>query len=110
MAVTAASLKAAWPEFSTATDVLVEAKIAQAERRIDEATFGATYDDAVTMLACHLLALTPTGRAMRLDPEGRAGHYGLGVTFYGQEFEQLRIDAVCGIARTAGEGEEWETY
>ena len=102
MTVTAASLKAAWPEFDDAADVLVTAKIARAYDSLDETTWGDLYDDAVTLKACHLLALTPDGRAMRLDPEGRAGHYGLGVTSYGQELDELRIAATCGLARVAG--------
>lgn len=104
MTVTAASLKAAWPEFDAAADLLVTAKISQAERSLSEDAFpdSDTYDDAVTLKACHLLALTPDGRAMRLDPEGRAGHYGLGVTFYGQELDDLIRASVVGLARVSG--------
>lgn len=108
MAVTAASLKAAWPEFdnSICTDALVEKKIAQAMRSLSEESFpdSDTYDDAVTLKACHLIALTPDGRAMRLDPEGKAGHYGLGVTIYGQELDELIRACTIGISRVSGMG------
>jgi len=106
MAVTAASLKAAWPEFDAAADALVTSKISQAERSLSESAFADsdTYDDAVTLKACHLLALTPDGRAMRLDPEGKAGRYGLGVTIYGQELDQLIRASTVGLARLSGDG------
>lgn len=102
MTVTATSLKAAWPEFSAADDDLVTAKIAQATRSLSEASLGDCYDDAVALKACHLLALSPDGRAMRLDPEGRAGHFGLGVTVYGQELDELIRASVVGLARVSG--------
>jgi len=101
MTVTAASLKAAWPEFDSAADALVTSKITQAYLSLSEATWGDLYDDAVTLKACHLLALTPDGRAMRLDPEGHAGQTGLGVTAYGQELDELRVAVTCGLARVA---------
>ena len=102
MTVTAATLKAEWPEFEDASDALVTAKISQAEGSLDESTLGDLYDNAVTLKACHLLALTPDGRAMRLDPEGKAGHYGLGVSVYGQELDELIRSATVGLSRVSG--------
>ena len=102
MTVTAASLKAAWPEFDAAADALVTSKIAQAERSLAESVFGDTYDDAVTLKACHLLAMMPDGRPMRLDPEGKSGHWGLGLTVYGQELDDMIRASTVGLARLAG--------
>ena len=106
MPVTATSLKAAWPEFEDAADALVTSKIAQAARSLAVSAFddADVYDDAVTLKACHLLALTPDGRPMRLDPELRSGHYGLGVTVYGQELDELIRSSTVGLARVSGDG------
>ena len=101
MTVTAASLKAAHPEFSDASDLLVTSMIALAAAQVSSATWGDLYDQGVDLLACHKLALSPDGRAMRLDPEGRAGHYGLGLSVYGQEFEAMKRAVCVGLGRVA---------
>ena len=99
MSVTAASLKAGYPEFNDATDALVNAKIANALLETDSDVWGTNYDHGVTLLACHYLALSPDGRAMRLDPDGKAGHYGLGQSIYGQMYERLKVAVACGLGR-----------
>ena len=103
MAITATSLKALHPEFSSASasDAFIELKIASAKLRLSASVWGDLYDTAVDLMACHLLAMDPDGRPMRLDPEMRAGKAGLGVTAYGQDLENLKHGVTCGRARLA---------
>ena len=105
MTMTAASLKAKWPEFDAASDALVTAKIAHATLTLESSVFGDddTYDYAVGLKACHLLAMSPDGRPMRLDPQGASGRYGLGVTIYGQELDELIRSITVGLARVSGD-------
>lgn len=60
MAVTPASFKALFPEFSSQTDPRVQLFLDQASRRVDAATFGARADDALSYLTAHLLAVANT--------------------------------------------------
>ena len=99
MAVTPARLQAAHPEFAVAADALVQSMIDYAALEVAEDVYGASYDRAVTLYACHLLALTPDGRPMRLDPTGSAGHYGLALSVYGALYERLKTASACGLGR-----------
>lgn len=67
MAVTPASLKARWTEFAPTDDAVVQGAINEATRLTAAAVFGAAYDDAVTLRACHLLAISPQGQTGRLE-------------------------------------------
>jgi len=91
--VTAASLKAAHPEFDTAGNDLVTSMIASAELEVGEGAWGDRYDLGVELLACHYLATCPDGRMMRVDPAG------VSVTFYGQQYARLKVVAACGLGR-----------
>jgi len=99
MAVTPASLKAAHPEFETATNGLVQSMIDYAELMVNPGTWGSSADMGITLLACHYLAMTPAGREMRLDPAMKSGGAGLGMTAYGIMFERLETAASCGLGR-----------
>lgn len=61
-----ARFKAAFPEFENATDALVQAKIDDAEGRLNERVFGTLWTQAVMYQTAHLLAASPFGRKMRL--------------------------------------------
>jgi len=67
MAVTRASLIAEYPEFTNADTALVTTKISHAYKFVDETIFGDQADLAVTLYACHLIAMSPYGMEMRLQ-------------------------------------------
>lgn len=70
MAVTIASLRAAHREFAEVdhpTDAEVQAAIDHATSLLDQAGLGALYDNAVDLMACQLLALSPFARDLRLE-------------------------------------------
>ncbi|HSN27175.1 MAG TPA: DUF4054 domain-containing protein [Kofleriaceae bacterium] len=69
MAWTAASYKAAFPEFAATPDAQVTAALNSAALRCDSRLFGATIDDAVALLAGHLLSISPSGQQSRLDSD-----------------------------------------
>ena len=66
MAVTRASLIALYEEFTPADSTMVTNKIAAAEDFVDEDVWGDRYDFAVTLYACHLIAMGPYGMEMGL--------------------------------------------
>jgi hypothetical protein len=85
VAVTLSSFKAAFPEFDlageeadvvTTQNALITAKLVEAEGMIDRAIFQtvANADNAVSYLAAHLLACSPSGINARLakDKKGEA--------------------------------------
>ena len=83
MAVTAASLKVAHPEFTSAPDVVVNAAIASAVGFHDSEVWGTLLDTGVELKTCDLLARSPYGRDMRLVKDGLT-------TVYSLEWERLR--------------------
>jgi len=91
--VTAATLKARWTEFAPTSDTIVDAAIAEAARSCDVAVYGASFDDAVTLLACHLLAVSPQGAPSRLEggdaPSPSSATSDLGRTTYGASLLRL---------------------
>lgn len=66
MAVTAASFKAAHPEFDNVDSDLVELKIADAEALCPESVWGDLADQGVRYRTARALALLPAGRDLKL--------------------------------------------
>ena len=66
--VTPTEFKAAFPEFDRAADSLVDNRLEQAEFRTSLDVWGDLQVDGIMWLAAHLLALSPQGREMRIDP------------------------------------------
>lgn len=95
MAWTASTFKTAYPEFEALADALVEAKLAEATRRLDARVFGARADDAVGLQAAHLLALSPFGQHARLESDK-------GDTTYRQELQRM-MRASAGGPWTIGQ-------
>jgi hypothetical protein len=60
MTVTFATLTTLYSEFASVAEATVNAQIARALLRVDEAAYGELFDDAVTLVACHLMAKSPT--------------------------------------------------
>ena len=67
MAWTATTFKARYTEFDGTADSVVTAALAEATRRTNVTGFGARADDAVALLAAHLLSTSPGGRQARRD-------------------------------------------
>lgn len=61
-----------YPEFSSASDGLVTATLADAALRVDDDAFGTSYDMAHGLMAAHLLWASPFGSGMRLDGDTEA--------------------------------------
>ena len=97
--LTAATLKARRTEFAPTADLVVAAAIAEADRRTHASRFGDRRDDAVALLACHLLAASPQGaglaRLEATDPSALAS------TPYGRDLALLRREA-CGGPHVVG--------
>ena len=90
MAVTRASIRVQFPEFVSASDALIDAKIAEAVIRCDPGTYGTLYIDlAVSYLTAHLLALSPFGRTAKLVSSD-------GSTEYGKIYETMKTAAAIG--------------
>lgn len=71
MAWTATAFKARYTEFDGTADSVVTAALAEASRRTNVAGFGTRADDAVALLAAHLLSISPGGQqARREDDKG----------------------------------------
>jgi len=78
MAVTAASLKVNHPEFdnSALPDAVITAFIAQATLLHCEEVWGDDFDFGVEWKTCHLLALSPYGRSLKLVQDKKKTIYG----------------------------------
>lgn len=84
MAWTAATFRAARPEFAEIADAVVTLALSDAASEVDSRVYGTTYDQAVSLLAAHKLSITPYGQGARLEPKS-----GDGTTTYLAEFERL---------------------
>lgn len=68
MAVSVDQLRAEFPEFANTDSGLIQAKIDDAIAQLNDDAFGDDFDAAVKYLACHLIAVSPSGEFARLDP------------------------------------------
>lgn len=89
------AFRAAFPEFNTAPEYLVLAKLDQAAARLNPDVWGSRLPEGHGMLTAHLLALSPFGVANRLISKD-------GTTTYGNQFEGLAATVVCLLGRVAG--------
>lgn len=100
MTVTAAIVKARFPEFAPTADAVVNLVIAEATGLTSSAVFttSADFDVAVLYRAAHLLALSPGGQTARLEGVALAAPSSvaadLGRTTYGASLLQhIRVRA-----------------
>jgi hypothetical protein len=63
--MTPAEFKAAFPEFATAADALVQSRLTWAEARTPEDIWGDLQDQGIGFLTAHFLAMLPGGKEMR---------------------------------------------
>jgi hypothetical protein len=90
--LTSASFVQEFPEFFNAIEKypgLVDAKLAEASRRIASKVWGEKTDDGIKYLAAHLLALSPYGQGMRLVAKD-------GGTVYQETYERLKREVAAG--------------
>jgi|SRR5579859_3168472 len=72
MAWTPTTFVARWPEFAptlAANPSIVQSALDEAARRCDVRVFATRMDDAVGLMAAHLLAISPYGEQSRLDTD-----------------------------------------
>jgi hypothetical protein len=87
--MTAAEFKAIYPEFATAADALVNAKIAEADLQTSD-SFGTRRDSVLALLTSHLLAISPYGvNAKMVNKDGG--------TVYGERLKTVQV--IHGVAR-----------
>jgi hypothetical protein len=67
MAWTAASFKAARPEFGKTPDAEVTLALNNAAAYCSESAFGDQYDNAISLYAAHLLSIAPGGQHSRVS-------------------------------------------
>lgn len=90
-----AAFRVAFPEFRTAPDGLVSGKLANAAARLDAGRYGDTYEEAHGLLTAHLVAMSPFGSSLRLDPKASAAAGAL--TTYEHAWKKLEKMAAAGI-------------
>ncbi len=76
------AFRASYPEFAEAGDSLVQGHLDEASLSLDSSVYDTRYDEAHGLLAAHLLAISPFGRALRQE--------GTDETLYWQRFRQVR--------------------
>lgn len=92
MTVTVEQIRTEFPEFVNTDSGLLAGKIADAQNMLNVGAFGTHYDQAVKYMACHLIALSPSGEFARLDandePDGAR-------TTYERQYMQI-LRAIAG--------------
>lgn len=79
-----------YPEFDSAADHLIEAKLAEAALELDAATYGERYDFVQGLKAALILWDSPLGASMRLDSADAEKRYR-------QRLAQYRVASVPSI-------------
>lgn len=79
-----------YPEFDSASDALIDAKLADAEVNVDAETYGDRYEQAHGLLTAHYLSCAPGGQFARLEADKLD-------TTYGRAFVELRSAATTMI-------------
>jgi hypothetical protein len=85
------------PEWRTAKAARITAALAAAEKRTDPSVFGTLTDDAHFYLTAHLLAVSPTGKAARLDGASFR-------TLYLDERERIEREAAAALSVSLVDG------
>lgn len=85
MALSRSGFRALYPEFDKVGDGVVDAKLVEAEARLDTTFWGDRFDLAHGLLTSHLIAISPSGRHARLDPKKASGF----TSTYEREFDKL---------------------
>lgn len=100
MAVTRTSFVVAFPQFANCATALLDAKLAESERRHGE-LWGDLRDDAVSYYAAHLISLDPRaeGSAMSQPSNGAANY---SASIYLREYERITSTARADMFGTVG--------
>lgn len=85
---------AAFPEFSEVDAPVIDAKLAEAQRRIDPSVWLQWENDGHGQLTAHLLANSPLGNAAKLQPNNGPK------TVYEGEFNRLQTMVAAGRRST----------
>jgi len=84
-----AAFLVSFPEFAKASPELVDAKLAEAARRIAPDVWKEKTDDGIGYLAAHLLAVSPFGQQARLVAKD-------GGTVYEETYKQIKREVASG--------------
>jgi phage terminase small subunit len=79
----------AFPEFRDASQVLVEAKIAEATLQVDPTVFRTKTDLTISYLTAHLLSMSSFGQHSRLIPSNAKATRDEALTTYEREYRRL---------------------
>lgn len=93
MAVSVGSLRARYDELGPVADAVVASALSEAARRTSATVYGDRYDDALSLRAMHLIALSPRGLNARVEG---AKPGSLEMTVYGGELAGLMREAAGG--------------
>jgi len=110
MSVTATTIKAMFPQFSSLEDSLITIHITTAKSLICESKYGSKYDSAVSYLTAHFLTLnTSSGKGdatkIKTDVMEReyrksgSGGEGFGSTNYGQQYLAIKNSLINKAGR-----------
>jgi hypothetical protein len=88
--MTLAEFRIAYPEFKTATDDLVETRLAYAASRLSTTVLGTVYPEAHGSLAAHLIATTAGGQMSRMVNKD-------GTTQYSRRLDEIKMACVAGV-------------
>lgn len=91
MAVSYQTFVARFPEFEGANRRMVEIELANAANQVPSDVWGAQADDAIGLLAAHLVALRPAGEFARLKTKDGSLR-----TTYGDQYERMQRRIICG--------------
>jgi hypothetical protein len=81
-----------YPEFASAENALIEAKLLLVVATIDAQIWGTVAREAAYLLCAHYLALSPFGLQARLSASG--------ISIYQQQFDRLQLAATFGVRTT----------
>jgi len=92
MAVNVQRFRKAYTEFRETEPDVIRQKINLATARTSSDAFGDDVDEAIMLLAAHLIAISPHGEKVRLQKDPTK-------TIYMQELKRMRREATMGMGR-----------
>jgi hypothetical protein len=90
MAVSVKQLKARFTEFNDTPNDVISLAIAEATRSVNAGVFGTRANDAITWLACDLIATSPRGEHAKLISKD-------GTTVYYMRYKKIEKAVTLGL-------------
>jgi len=92
MALDLSTFRELYPEMERVPDATVQAKLDEAEGRLDPDYWDTVFDQAHGLKAAHLIAISPAGRQARLNPDKADGN----TSIYEREFDRMVQERYTG--------------